>query len=106
MTIYLLETGDFEDSGPFYSKAELMDSLEQFDEVEIEKITVTEIIKDEGTSRDVTTDIARQMVDEIEWVFDRDRYNDYRDTDLCAFILHNAEFYAEEVAAEVKREAA
>ena len=27
MTFYLLETGDFETSGPFYSKAELIDSL-------------------------------------------------------------------------------
>lgn len=105
MTFYLLETGDFETSGPFYSKAELIDSLEQFDADDVDQIAVSELVKDEGTFRDVTADIAREMVDATEWHFDGSYYNDYRDTKLCPFIIHHAEFYAQDVAEEAKSEA-
>lgn len=103
---HLIETNDFETSGTFASKAELIQSLECNDADSAAEITVVEFDTDEGTSRDVTTDIAREMVDATEWDWSEGRDADYRDTDLCAFILLHAEIYAEEVFAELKRDAA
>jgi hypothetical protein len=103
---YLIETNDFETTCTFASKAELIQSLECDDAGSAAAITVVEFDTDEGTARDVTTDIAREMVDATEWNWSEGRDADYRDTDLCAFILLHAEIYAGEVFAELKREAA
>ena len=106
MTTYFTKADDFELSGSF-AKAELISFLEQLDKDDASKVTVIEVVLDEGTSRDITTDIAREMVDAVVWSpADRDGYNDYRDTDLCAFILHHAQDYADEVFEDVRREAA
>ncbi len=105
METYFTQADDFELEGSF-SKAELIGFIEQLDDEDAPKITIIEVVLDEGTSRDVTTDIAREMVDATEWTFDRSGFNDYRDTPLCAFILEHAEDYADEVFSELKREAA
>lgn len=87
MTFYLLETGDFETSGPFYSKDELVVSLEQFDADDIEAIKVSEIVRDEGTARDVTEDIAREIANAFEFESDED----FDQEDIPAFALLHCE---------------
>lgn len=103
---YVIETGDHETTSTFASKAELIGSLECNDAESAAEITAVEFNTEEGTSADITEDIAREMVDAIEWDWSEGSNADRRDTDLCAFILLHAGIYAEEVFAELKREAA
>ncbi len=109
---YSILVSDFEKapletySMPKRLKAKFLASLEEFDADQVAYFEVWEIDTQSKTTNDVTEDIAREMVDAVIWnPADRDGYNDYRDTDLCAFILHHAEDYADEVFSEMRRAA-
>ncbi len=91
---------------PVRLKAEFLSCLEEFDADQVAYFQVWEIDTKSNTANDVTTDLAREMVDAVEWNWSEGRNADYRDTPLCAFILAHAEDYADEVFSDEAREAA
>ena len=87
MTIFFTKSENFENEGSF-TKGELISFLAALESGEVEDIQVIEIVLDEGTARDVTTDIAAEMATAFEFhEFDGDLSSE----NVPAFILLHCE---------------
>ncbi len=101
MTFYFTKSEQFELEGSF-TKGELISFLEQLDSDDAKAVQAVEVVLDEGTSRDVTADIAQEMADAHQFhAFDGDFDSE---TGIPEFALHHCETELRERLADETKE--